>query len=495
MATKKKTAKKPAGKVNKVMVRMYRAGTGDCFLLQFKAGATVVFNLMVDCGCIKGGRKDFESMLTDIKTLTKGKIDLLVVTHEHADHINGFEKCADILDTMNFKKVWFAWTEDETDNQANDYRENHSKLKMALEGAAMRLNGLVKDGYYEGVFADEYHSSLMVNSKKHFISSVNQLNELNLNKVPGASGKIPSMVELFKGFNVIKAGTEVECLEPGDLKKDIPGLKGIRFFVLGPPRDYGKLSLTEKEGETYEKRENPSSIDFAFAAAVTGEAAGPSDFIPFDPEHELADAKAPIRRDYTESSDWRKIDYDWLYSAGNLALRFERSINNTSLALAIQFEDSERVLLFPGDAEYGNWSSWHEGLEWTIKVAGKSKKVNAEYLLNNTVFYKIGHHCSQNGTASKKGTDMMTHEDLAAMGTLHFKKINTGWLNTMPNDILCASLIAKTKGKLFFAGERAKILPNIKTDRVTVKKTHETTLNNLNKPFDGKPFIEYEVAG
>jgi hypothetical protein len=81
------------------------------------------------------------------------------------------------------------------------------------------------------------------------------------------------------------------------------------------------------------------------------------------------------------------------------------------------------------------------------------------------------------------------------MATLDFKKINDGWLNTMPNDLLGAELIRKTKGKLFFVGDRKTILPNIKTARVSIKKTHETALNNANKPFDGKDFIEYEVNG
>jgi hypothetical protein len=196
-----------------------------------------------------------------------------------------------------------------------------------------------------------------------------------------------------------------------------------------------------------------------------------------------------------DSDDWRKIDYDWLYSAGSLAMRYERSINNTSLALAIQFEDSEKVLLFPGDAELGNWESWHDGLEWPVIINGQTLKKRADYFLGKTVFYKVGHHMSQNGTAKGKGIEMMTGTELTAMGTLDFRKINDGWLNTMPNDLLCAQLIQKTEGKFYFTGDRSKILPNIKTDRVTVKKTHETNLNKLNKPFDGQFFIECEIGG
>lgn len=482
------------GKISKINVRMYRAGTGDFFILQFKKGSTVSFNMMIDCGCIKGGKAGFKPMVEDLKAITGGVIDLLVVTHEHADHINGFEKSADLFDGVTFKKVWFAWTEDDEDPIANDYRANHSELGLALNTAVTKLNGLVENKYYESLFANEAGGDFMLEGRKHFISSLSDLNDLNRLNGLGVGAVLPTMKELLKDYNVIKANTMVEFLEPGDIKIDLPGAPGIRFYVLGPPRDSAYLDKTEKKGESFEKREEKSKVDFAFVSALSADHPGGSNSqLPFDTEYEDADAKN--KKYYDEGDDWRKIDYDWLYSAGSLAMRYERSINNTSLALAIQFEGSERVLLFPGDAEFGNWESWHDNLEWPVKINGQTVKKNAEYFLNNTVFYKVGHHLSQNGTAKGKGIEMMKSTDIAAMATLDFKKINDGWLNTMPSDLVAAALIQKTKGKLFFVGDRAKILPNIKTNRVTIKTTHETALNKANKPFDGKFFIEYEVGG
>ena len=475
---------------------MYRAGTGDFFVLQFKKGTTQSFTMMIDCGCINGSKEEFKPLVEDLETYTRGVIDLLVVTHEHADHINGFQKSADIFNKIKFKKVWFAWTEDEQDAIANDYRANHSEMALALNGAVNKLNGLADTKYYESLFATEANGDAMLAGRKQFIRSLTDLNGLNINTAAAAGTPKPTMVQLLRDYKVIKPNTKIEFLEPGDVKTNLPGAKGISFFVLGPPRSQVYLNRTEKEGESFDKREQKSTLDVALIEALNaGDTVGGDMHLPFDAAFE-ADARNNVYGDrYEHGGDWRKIEYDWLYNAGSLALRYERSINNTSVALAIRFDASEKVLLFPGDAEFGNWESWHDALEWPVKINGEIVTKKAEYFLNNTVFYKVGHHLSQNGTAKGKGVAMMNSDSLAAMVTLDFKKIQTGWLNTMPNDLLGAELIRKTKGKLFFVGDRNQILPNIKTNRVTIRKDDEDNLNKLNEPFDGEFFIDYTVNG
>src|SRR6476661_2491649 len=113
LASKKQTPATGAASraVSSIKIRMYRGGTGDFFLLQFKAGTDVVFKMMIDCGCIKGGASTFAPLIADLKKQTGSVIDLLVVTHEHADHINGFQHAANLFKEIQFKKVWFAWTE------------------------------------------------------------------------------------------------------------------------------------------------------------------------------------------------------------------------------------------------------------------------------------------------------------------------------------------------------------------------------------------------
>ena len=185
------------GKISKINVRMYRAGTGDFFILQFKKGNTKSFNMMIDCGCINGSKAQFKPMVEDLITHTGGVIDLLVVTHQHADHINGFEKSADLFNQITFKKVWFAWTEDEDDPIANDYRANHSELSKALNTAVTKLNGLVKDKYYDSLFANEVGGNFMLKGKKYFIKSLSGLNALNPVNLSVAGEPLPTICLLY----------------------------------------------------------------------------------------------------------------------------------------------------------------------------------------------------------------------------------------------------------------------------------------------------------
>lgn len=484
--------------VDKINVRMYRIGTGDFFLLQFKNKNTIIFNLMIDCGCINAGKEDFIEKVEHLKKETGEKIDLLIVTHEHADHINGFQKVSDIFDKIEVKKVWLAWTEAD-EKYANDFRKEHAKVKIAIQNASLKLNQSYKNKSFQKVFKDEYDGTTMLGATKFFIDSLTNLNELNDMGEPISLDKIPTMADILTKHKVIKPSTIVEYYEPGNTIENIEGADGVRIFVLGPPKDNEYIKKDEVKGEGYEKRKQKSSIDMAFLNIFNRDDLSEAEVKPFDEKYELEVKdleKYKMFKEHYNSEPWRTIDNDWLFSAGNLALRHETSINNTSLVIAIQFKESEKILLFPGDAEQGSWLSWHDGLEWNfLDKNNNTKKVNAEYILNNTVFYKVAHHLSQNGTAKQKGLEMMLHEDLAAMVTLDFNKINNGWLNTMPNDLIGETLIRKTKGKVFFAGDRKKILKNLQTDRVTLSKVNLQKLEKENKRFDGKFYIEHEVNG
>src|SRR5687767_798121 len=102
--------------LKKVRVRMYRQGLGDCFLLTFPRSPSPC-HVLIDCGVLKGTEAASSRMLEvakSIKQATGGRIDVLVVTHEHWDHVSGFLQASEIMDTLKFNEVWLAWTEDKT---------------------------------------------------------------------------------------------------------------------------------------------------------------------------------------------------------------------------------------------------------------------------------------------------------------------------------------------------------------------------------------------
>ncbi|HEY0553561.1 MAG TPA: MBL fold metallo-hydrolase, partial [Thermoanaerobaculia bacterium] len=87
----------PAG----VKVRMYRQGLGDCFLLAFATGAERPFYMLIDCGVLLGtpdGGDRMRQVAASLRDSTGGRIDVLVATHQHWDHLSGFDQARDLFD-------------------------------------------------------------------------------------------------------------------------------------------------------------------------------------------------------------------------------------------------------------------------------------------------------------------------------------------------------------------------------------------------------------
>ena len=152
---------------------------------------------------------------------------------------------------------------------------------------------------------------------------------------------------------------------------------------------------------------------------------------PFDERHSIIPKEAREAKffqthygfDEGDDKEWRRIDHDWLAMAGELALHLDSYTNNTCLAIAIELGEPRmgKVLLFPGDAQVGNWLSWGD-LSWEVKDSkGEKHKITAADLLARTVLYKVGHHGSHNATLRKKGLEMMMSPDLVAMIPVHRK--------------------------------------------------------------------------
>ena len=130
-----------------IKIRMYRQGLGDCFLLTLP-GKDGPFYVVIDCGVVLGtdgpGIQKLHDAVQDISTVTKNKIDLLILTHEHWDHVSGFKQARDLIDNKwTVKEVWTAWTEDPRDPLANKLRAERENTEDALRLAMahMACNG------------------------------------------------------------------------------------------------------------------------------------------------------------------------------------------------------------------------------------------------------------------------------------------------------------------------------------------------------------------
>src|SRR5262249_5545862 len=99
--------------VGKIKVRMYRQGLGDCFLLTLPKDDSSVFYILIDCGVVLGtpdATAKMRTVVEDVITTTKGKIDLLIATHEHWDHLSGFWQARELFEKkLTVGQVWLAW--------------------------------------------------------------------------------------------------------------------------------------------------------------------------------------------------------------------------------------------------------------------------------------------------------------------------------------------------------------------------------------------------
>jgi hypothetical protein len=213
---------------------------------------------------------------------------------------------------------------------------------------------------------------------------------------------------------------------------------------------------------------------------------------------------------------WRKIDDEWLAPVGAFGLQLDNKTNNTSLAFALELGPigEGKVLLFPGDAQVGNWLSWFGPVD--VKGAsdpvGKTlswntggKAVTTEDLLRRTVLYKVGHHGSHNATLTARdqkpsGLSLMGSEDgtkefVAMIPIDEFVARNKAGYGDMPLSKIVEELLRRTAGKVMRNDEDA-----VHTAKETPVLNGKDFEENVPRPlprFVGKRktglFIEYTI--
>lgn len=395
-----------------VRVRMYRQGLGDCFLITFDPGGQEK-HLLIDCGTLGATTTGvaLSDVVKNIVQTTGNHVNLLIATHEHWDHVRGFHDQKPSFTALRADNVWLAWTENPNDSLAKKIAKKKGDLGVALQRAAAALalsphqesrdEGLaVRDVI--GFFGDE---------------------------ALGASAKFSETVNEAMNFVRTKNATCRFC-KPGDGPFEEPWLPGFRFYVLGPPCDENALYDTGDKGSS-ELYGVAAGLEAAATFALNQrplhkyDGADPDRtrflaMLPFDErfrfESDGAKAHHLFRATYLAEADaWRRVDEEWLHVSSDLALQLDAATNNTSLALAIERISDGKVFLFPADAQEGNWLSWHgPQMKWSVTDGHVKRDVRVADLLARTVFYKVGHHASRNGTAKAKGLELMQSNELMA---------------------------------------------------------------------------------
>lgn len=437
MASKKKPRARRG-----VTVRHYCQGIGDCHLLKFTRDDRKPFYMLIDCGvhtAISGGPATIARIVDDIASVTR-KIDVLVVTHEHWDHISGFFTSAEqFKKKIEFGEIWMGWTENPADPQARELDtfkgqalDALDKTQAALDKANKGLDGARPLGWHLRAVRDGLQGILGFHQFGAKGERVRSARDAVLQLAPPGAEKY---------------------LEPRNKPIELPGVSDLRIYVLGPPRDPAMLGIRERASEMYGLGGRggwpmANALGCAFAAqggsAADGDWAAPFDsnigadltrvldpkagakaggdereIIDFVNAHysgPATDAAAIAARSKKSATDpraadqsWRRIDNDWLGVGADLAIQLDDRTNNSSLVLAFEFVDTGRVLLFTADAQVGSWLSWQD-LKWRVD----DRDVTGPDLLARTVYYKVGHHGSHNATLKRKGLELMTHADLSA---------------------------------------------------------------------------------
>ena len=228
-----------------VTIRMYRQGHGDCFLLATKTTANKPFYMLIDCGLWTGSeiRPDatIDKIVADIAEATGNRLDVVLVTHEHMDHVNGFaakkengELC---FAELQIGAVWLSWTEDGGDAFANKLRERFNDTLLALAGADEKLSdaGLPVDSTKRAMLRNllSFETGEIAGEELRKELKIIKTREPNLSArehgefaIKGITNK--KALQYLRG----RADGNILFLTPGNLY-ELYGPRGIRVYALG----------------------------------------------------------------------------------------------------------------------------------------------------------------------------------------------------------------------------------------------------------------------
>lgn len=420
-----------------VRVRLYGQGVGDCFLLAFPAEnvdedpAYVV----IDCGVALGTpQRELRSraIVEDLHAATGGHLDLLVITHQHFDHISSFQDNWRQWEKIRVDRLYLPWTEATAEKGSISGKKAFEEvLKRAAEAALGKIDadtlenrpGLAAQGDFLGLAPGEKPGNMdeAMEFARNLAGEIRYFTPGEVFRVPRSRSHayvlgppLPHQVDAHgrKLIELLEDEEEMYSYADFGLAADRGLVGGSRAFALSEDRALPALASALLAADQLDRDSDEGFSPFPEGRRLDWDTAMDSPF--FKAHYGNAERG--------ENGAWRRVDTDWMMGAADLALRAGEFTNNVSLVLAFDLPDSDKMLLFPGDAQVGNWLSWHQIQEWRFTgntapenpPGATEKQTLMENLLARVAFYKVSHHGSHNATTKTKGLEKMTRQDLVA---------------------------------------------------------------------------------
>jgi hypothetical protein len=367
-------------------VRCYGVGFGDCFLLTFHYRDAKVGDrhMLIDFGSTQrppnAKRNYLGAIVKDIEaTVGAGsQLHVLVATHRHADHINGFATrpggrgTGDRIAALKPLLVIQPWTEDP--------RAPAESRGASAGRGAIRMS--TRDSGGNALSDDVLRLSLR---RMHTVAdaSLRELKALRPTLPKALADEVKFVgIDGLSNLSAVKnlakmgarRGSEVAYVHYG---MRVPALRtllpGTQIDILGPPTLEQKADLAKRRATHADEYWQAAFDEFVNFWRVRAETAG---LVPASITGQTLDT-IPIE-DRWFVRRLRNIRGRQLLG---LVRAMDDALNNTSVILLIRA--GTKKLLFPGDAQWENW-------EYALARHADD--------LRDVDLYKVGHHGSLNAT-------------------------------------------------------------------------------------------------